>query len=37
VTLTAKQEELREQSRWNFSDLRALFINCTQAIPQWFA
>jgi hypothetical protein len=29
VTLTAKQEELCTQSRWDFSDLRALFINCT--------
>src|SRR5215831_20113707 len=29
VVLTAKQEELGRQSRWDFSDLRALFINCT--------
>jgi multimeric flavodoxin WrbA len=29
VTLTAKQEELCAQSQWDFSDLRALFINCT--------
>jgi multimeric flavodoxin WrbA len=29
VTLTSQQEELCEQSRWDFSDLRALFINCT--------
>src|SRR3982751_3793302 len=29
VTLTAKQEELCQQSTWDFSDLRALFINCT--------
>ncbi len=27
--LNAKQEELCSQSRWDFSDLRALFINCT--------
>jgi len=27
--LTAKQEELCSQSQWDFSDLRALFINCT--------
>jgi len=29
VTLTAKQEELCQQSRWDFSDLNALFVNCT--------
>jgi multimeric flavodoxin WrbA len=27
--LTAEQEELCRQSRWDFSDLRALFVNCT--------
>ena len=29
AALTAKQEELCQQSQWDFSDLRALFINCT--------
>src|SRR5207249_6900203 len=29
VALTPKQEELCSQSRWDFSDLRALFVNCT--------
>ena len=29
MTLTPMQEELCAQSRWDFSDLRALFINCT--------
>src|SRR4051795_9444577 len=29
MTLTPKQEEMSSQSRWDFSDLRALFINCT--------
>jgi multimeric flavodoxin WrbA len=29
VRLTPKQEGLGEQSQWDFSDLRALFINCT--------
>jgi multimeric flavodoxin WrbA len=29
VELNAMQEELCQQSRWDFSDLRALFINCT--------
>ena len=29
MTLNAMQEELCQQSRWDFSDLRALFINCT--------
>jgi multimeric flavodoxin WrbA len=29
VALGAKQEELCQQSRWDFSNLRALFINCT--------
>src|SRR5215217_7031483 len=28
-TLTPKQEELCATSRWDFSDLRAVFINCT--------
>ncbi len=28
-TLNPKQEELCEQSQWDFSDLRAMFINCT--------
>jgi multimeric flavodoxin WrbA len=28
-SLTQLQEELAEGSRWDFSDLRALFINCT--------
>ena len=28
-TLTRLQEELAAGSRWDFSDLRALFINCT--------
>ena len=27
--LTPQQEELCRQSRWDFSDLRAMFINCT--------
>ena len=27
--LTTKQEELCAQTDWDFSDLRALFINCT--------
>ena len=27
--LTPQQEELCQQSRWDFSDLRAIFINCT--------
>src|ERR1700739_267669 len=27
--LSPQQEELCEQSPWNFSDLRALYINCT--------
>ena len=27
--LTRQQEELGEQSTWDFSDLRALFVNCT--------
>lgn len=27
--LSKKQEELCSQSKWNFSDLKALFINCT--------
>ncbi len=26
--LTRLQEELAESSRWDFSDLRALFVNC---------
>jgi multimeric flavodoxin WrbA len=29
VALTDKQEELCEESRWDFSDLSALFLNCT--------
>src|SRR5438045_4167753 len=29
MALTAKQEELCRQSTWDFSDLQALFINCT--------
>jgi multimeric flavodoxin WrbA len=29
VTLNAQQEELCRQSTWDFSDLKALFINCT--------
>ena len=29
MPLSPKQEELCQQSRWNFTDLRALFINCT--------
>src|SRR6266487_1724787 len=29
ATLTPKQEELCQQSRWDYSDLRALFISCT--------
>ncbi len=29
TALSPKQEELCRQSRWHFSDLRALFINCT--------
>ena len=29
MTLNEMQEELCHQSRWDFSDLRALFINCT--------
>src|SRR5258708_34441004 len=29
MTLTAKLDELADESRWDFSDLRALFINCT--------
>jgi multimeric flavodoxin WrbA len=29
VTLTDRQAELCTQSRWDFSDLRALFVNCT--------
>ena len=28
-TLSKKQEELCSQSKWDFSDLKALFINCT--------
>jgi hypothetical protein len=27
--LTRLQEELADASRWDFSDLRALFVNCT--------
>src|SRR5262245_2260869 len=29
VTLTANQEQLGQQTEWDFSDLRALFVNCT--------
>lgn len=29
MTLTAKMEELDQQTRWDFSDLKAIFINCT--------
>ena len=29
VALAPKQEELCKQDRWSFTDLRALFINCT--------
>ena len=29
TALSPKQEELSNQSRWDFTDLRALFINCT--------
>jgi multimeric flavodoxin WrbA len=29
VALTPKQEELCRQTTWDFSDLRALFVNCT--------
>ena len=27
--LSSQQEELCEQSQWDFSDLRALYINCS--------
>jgi len=29
MTLTEKLDELADESQWDFSDLRALFINCT--------
>jgi multimeric flavodoxin WrbA len=29
MTFETRMEEMREGSRWDFSDLRALFINCT--------
>ncbi|HZQ86597.1 MAG TPA: hypothetical protein VFA83_17250, partial [Acidimicrobiales bacterium] len=29
MTLNAKQEELCSQTQWDFSDLRAMFVNCT--------
>ena len=29
MSLTASQEELCTQSRWDFTDLRALYVNCT--------
>jgi hypothetical protein len=29
MTLTEFQEELCSTSRWDFSDLRALYVNCT--------
>jgi hypothetical protein len=31
TTLTPKQEELSATSRWDLSDLRAVYINCTRA------
>ena len=27
--LTEKQEQLNEGSRWDFSDLKAIYLNCT--------
>ena len=32
--LSRQQEELCEQSQWVFSDLRALYINCTLSEPK---
>ena len=29
MTLNKKQLEMCESSRWDFSDLKALFLNCT--------
>lgn len=29
MTITAKQEQLCSQDRWDYPDLSALFINCT--------
>ena len=29
IKLTAEQERLCEESRWDFSDLSALYVNCT--------
>ncbi len=29
MTLTSFQEELCSTSRWDFSDLKALYVNCT--------
>ena len=29
MALNAKQEELCQQNKWDFSDLKALFLNCT--------
>ena len=29
MTMNAMQEELCHQHQWDFSDLRALFVNCT--------
>ena len=29
MALNAKQEELCAQDTWDFSDLRAIFVNCT--------
>ncbi len=29
MELTPMQEQLNEESRWDFSDLRALYVNCT--------
>lgn len=28
-TLTPQQDRLCEESRWDFSDLRALYVNCS--------
>ena len=33
--LSRQQEELCEQSQWDFSDLRALYINCTLSEPKY--
>ncbi len=29
MTLTDRQEQMCNSSRWNFSDLKAIFLNCT--------